>query len=275
MAEYAPDALKWLSEEIIKAVPSAELSGIVGDPSHKYGYHRCRNVLASDDYSVQVDEDKAGDGDAAAALDMKYNAEWMKKITKRLLDSAKDQNDPRLNYMREFFGTLNGSTVTGWDTYFGEPATSDDSHLWHVHISVLRKYCTSKKYMAHILSVIKGEDDMDLSDKVKVADWINEKWDDVEDDISVNNALGSSYGHARQAKDIVRAGIPEILAGQQEILDAMKGSKDSKSSTAGLSEKLTPALTKALKSKLDDIDKSELEEIVGDAVAKAIKDVQK
>lgn len=160
MAEHAPDGLQWLAREIIKVIPTAEMSGIVGDPSHTYGYHRARNVLPGGDYSVQLPTDHRGDGDAASALDIKYSAKWMKIVTQRLMDSAKDQNDPRLNCVREFFGTVNGSTVAGWDTYYGTPATSDDSHLWHVHISVLRQYNNDKTKLADILSVIKGDDDM-------------------------------------------------------------------------------------------------------------------
>ncbi|HIV59041.1 MAG TPA: hypothetical protein H9902_13910 [Candidatus Stackebrandtia faecavium] len=265
MAEYAPDALLWLADEIVKAIPSAKMSGIVGDKNHVYGYHRSRNVLPADDYSVQTKPDKQGDGDAAAALDISLNAKWMKIITKRLMDSAKDQNDPRLNYMREFFGTLDGSTVSGWDTYYGRAVSSDDSHLWHVHMSLLRKYCTSKDHMAHILSVIKGEEDMELSDRVKVSDWIHNKWDDVDEDISVNTALGSSYGHARQAKDIVRAGIPDILAGQKQILEALQGGAAGASRVAE-SEKIVAAIVKALDEKLDDMSADDLEPIVKEAV---------
>ncbi|ADD44832.1 hypothetical protein Snas_5197 [Stackebrandtia nassauensis DSM 44728] len=266
MAEYAPEALKWLAREIIKAIPSAELSGIVGDPAHTYGYHRCRNKLPSSDYSVQTKPDREGDGDAASALDMKFNAEWMKKITRRLLDSAKDQNDPRLNYMREFFGTLDGKKVTGWDTYYGKPVTSDDSHLWHIHMSILRKYCTSKDKMANILSVIKGEDDMDLGDRVKVADWINDRWDDVGDSISVRTALGSSYGHARSAKD----GIYDKVIPMLEKLTAAREGGAAALSNEDLKQKLTESLTDSLGDKFEDLDGDDLAEAVEKAVDKAL-----
>lgn len=160
MPEYAPAALRWLADEIVAAIPSAEFSGIVGDPAHTYGYHRARNVLPSSDYSVQTAPDRKGDGWAASAFDIKFNSTWMKIVTKRLMDSAKDPYDLRLNCMREFFGTLDGSTVVGWDTYYGHPVTSDDSHRWHVHGSVLRQYADNKTELAKVLAVIKGEDDV-------------------------------------------------------------------------------------------------------------------
>ncbi len=78
-------------------------------------------------------------------------------MTGRLLASAKDVNDPRLNYTREFYGTLDGENVTGWDTYYGSARTSDRSHLWHIHISFLRKYVNDSVAMNAVLSVIKGQ----------------------------------------------------------------------------------------------------------------------
>lgn len=262
MAEYAPEALKWLADEIIEAIPSAQFSGIVGDADHVYGYHRCRNKLPPDDYSVQTKPDREGDGWAASALDMKFNAEWMKTITRRLLDSAKDQNDPRLNYMREFFGTLDGNNVTGWDTYYGKPVTSDDSHLWHIHMSILRKYCTSKEKMANILSVIKGEDTMDLSDRVKVAEWINGRWDDVGESISVRTALGSSYGHARSAKDAI---YDKVIP----MLEQLSGGASTHDDEA-LKPKLVASLTKTLGDTFGDLDADELDAAVDTAVTKAL-----
>ncbi|MGH8880059.1 MAG: hypothetical protein ACRD0P_22360 [Stackebrandtia sp.] len=225
MAEHAPDGLLWLSREIIKVVPSAEMSGIVGDPSHTYGYHRCRNVLPASDYSVKLAADRAGDGDAAAALDIKYNAAWMKTITSRLLKSAKDKNDPRLNCIREFYGTLDGRRVTGWDCYYGEPATSDDSHLWHVHLSVLRKYTNNKTELSKVLDVITGKDndDMELSDKVKVPGWLQENFDDLGANISVQTALASGYGHARSTKEYVLKLAKESRLRDEAVLNAIKG----------------------------------------------------
>lgn len=227
MAEYAPEALKWLGAEIVKAIPSAEFSGIVGDKNHTYGYHRARSVLPSSDYSVRTSPDKQGDADAASALDIKLNAKWMKIVTKRLMDSAKNQLDDRLMPVREFFGTLNGSTVAGWDVYYGRPATSDDSHLWHVHLSILRKYATSHTHMMPILSVIKGKgSDMELGDKVKLSEWIPERYPDIENgEITVRTALGSGYGHARSAKDAAHNAV-DLVQRLETRLNAIEAKID-------------------------------------------------
>ena len=45
MAEYAPAAIRGLYNLIKAGLPSAEMSGIIGDTAHTYGYHRCRNVV--------------------------------------------------------------------------------------------------------------------------------------------------------------------------------------------------------------------------------------
>lgn len=156
MAEYAPSAIEWLGARIVAAC-GGEVSGIIGDASHAYGYHRARNVLPATDYSVQLPADRLGDGWAASALDVTLPRDMMPVVTRRLLDSARDHNDPRLDPVREFYGTLDHTSVTGWDCVAYEPATSDRSHTWHVHISILRQYANDMDAMRQILSVVMGE----------------------------------------------------------------------------------------------------------------------
>lgn len=150
---------------------AATLSGIVGDLDHREsgGYHISREDQPASNYSVQLPEDRAGGSSWASAVDMSMSAEQMKLVTGRLLASAKDETDLRLNYVREFYGTLDGETVVGYDTYYGTPATSDDSHLWHVHISFLRAHADDPAAMAAVLSVITAAprgDDMEQADKL-------------------------------------------------------------------------------------------------------------
>lgn len=155
---YAPESLKWLGREWEKVISSAQLSGIVGDSSHTYGYHVSRNQLSGYDYSKDdCPEDREGDGNAASAIDISMNESDMILVTNRFYNSWKDPNDPRLNYCREFIGTRNGTTVIRGDTYFNELGTSDSTHLWHEHISFLRKWATSMDAAKAVLSVVKGE----------------------------------------------------------------------------------------------------------------------
>ena len=168
MATVATAVLRKFADDWENALPSAVLSGIVGDPDHmaEGGYHVSReDQPSSGDYSIQLAEDREGPSNAASAVDMNHSAAEMALVTRRLLNSAQDQNDPRLNYCREFYGTLDGKNVTGWDTYYGSSRTSDRSHLWHIHLSFLRKYVNDPIAMAAVLSVIKGE---------TVAQWLGQ-----------------------------------------------------------------------------------------------------
>ncbi len=169
--EYAPDAIRWLANQIVDSVDTAEISGIVGDVAHTYGYHRSRNVIPRNDYSAVLAADRRGDGDAASALDMKYSAKWMRIVTARLIKSAEDPGDPRMAGVREFYGTTNGAVVNGRihnGNYEWRFESSDDSHLWHVHISFLREHANNKQTMRNVLSVItnEGQDDMEQTEKI-------------------------------------------------------------------------------------------------------------
>lgn len=159
MAEYAPDSLKWLGNQL-KGL-GGQLSGIVGDRAHTYGYHRARNVLPGGDYSVKLAEDRSGDSSAASAIDMNFPPDKMRLYTQRLID-ATNSKDPRVRYIREFYGTTNGANVHG-RTHSGENAgwefaSSDDSHLWHIHISFFRKYATSMDAAHAIYDILAGRD---------------------------------------------------------------------------------------------------------------------
>ncbi len=43
-----------------------------------------------------------------------------------------------MDVVREFYSSTNGWDVCGYDYTENHPATSDDSHLWHVHINFHR-----------------------------------------------------------------------------------------------------------------------------------------
>ena len=142
-ADYAPDALVKLGQEAASQLGhGCQFSGVLGDNLHTYGYHRGRCVLPSGDYSVQKSLDKQGPACAAGAVDLSFNPEGMKTMTARLRASAKDPNDHRLDCIAEFAGTLTGNQTFNRDCDTGYEGWGewDDSHLWHVHISVHRKY---------------------------------------------------------------------------------------------------------------------------------------
>lgn len=165
MSEYAPNAIRKLYDDVKAAIPSAEFSGILGVSSngHTWGYHRSRkwDIEHGDDgaadYSVQLKADRLGDGDAASALDIKLPPEQM-KLTGARLRAAFKAHDPRVRALREFGGTLDGRVTFSRDRISGRESWGewDDSHLWHDHLSALRKFANDYAALAPIARVLAG-----------------------------------------------------------------------------------------------------------------------
>lgn len=182
MGDRGPQAIVKLWEAISAAMPRAQLSGIVGDSNHTFGYHRSRQFCinsgseGADDYSVVLAQDKLGADDCASALDVTMPPDLMKEVSGRLLAAGK-ADDPRVHAMREFFGTLDGVRVIGWDRHNPDDAhddtttSSDDSHLFHVHISFYRQFADDADALAPIASVFTGEDDMPSAEEIADAVW--------------------------------------------------------------------------------------------------------
>ena len=160
MNEYAPAAIRAVYTAVKLLIPKAQLSGVLGDRNHTYGYHRARAVLPASDYSVKLAKDKQGDKWAASALDISLPKTEMIRVTKRLIDSANDRNDPRMEPVREFYGTTNGTSVNGRihdGNYSWRFASADNSHLWHIHIGFIRKYANDAKALIGVAEVITGK----------------------------------------------------------------------------------------------------------------------
>lgn len=156
------DAMWWLWEQLHILEPSSELGGIY---AAKAGYHNARQNLPPYDYSVVDDPpDQGGPSWAAAAIDWTFpNAQrgdysTIALYTQRLLASAQDGDDDRLNGWREFYGNADSDEyVEGWDCRYGCAATSDSSHLWHIHLSENRDQTESYDNKRALLSVLAGE----------------------------------------------------------------------------------------------------------------------
>jgi hypothetical protein len=167
MSEYAPAAITAMFNTIKAGIPSAQMAGIIGDSAHTYGYHRGRNYVSGSDYSVsQNPADRKGDGEAACALDISWGkAADQYTVSQRLLNAKNNATAKKV--LRSFFGSTDGYTVCGWDYYEGCPATSDDSHLWHVHLSITRQYSNDHAALQQVAAIVTGgaapspeEDDM-------------------------------------------------------------------------------------------------------------------
>lgn len=142
--------------------PTSKLGGIL---AFKRGYHAPRGWLLTHGYTadysvVQFPVDREGPADEASAIDWTFPGTAITKYSKRLLQAGMAGRgvDPRTIYMREFFGNANlDIKVDGWDYAKARASTSDSSHLWHIHISVHRKYINDRKAMRAILSILRGQ----------------------------------------------------------------------------------------------------------------------
>lgn len=145
----------------MKALASkSQLGGVL---ARKRGYHNSRDHLPSTDYSVQFAADKRGPANEGSAIDWTFpdaqrgDYTTIKKFSKRLMAAGK-AGDPRTRYFREFFGnTDDDREVEGWDFTKNRSSTSDDSHLWHIHLSVHREFINSAEAMEAGLSILAGE----------------------------------------------------------------------------------------------------------------------
>ncbi|WP_051797347.1 hypothetical protein [Catenuloplanes japonicus] len=149
--------------------PSAQLGGVY---AAKPGYHNYRNALATSDYSrADVANDRLGPGDKAAAIDLTMSDTAMRKYTSRM-DAAARARDERLfiggaPIIREFIGTkdsrtvycyvLTGGRALGVGADSGPDPGRDETHLWHLHLSIIRRFVATQDAMDRLMSVLRGE----------------------------------------------------------------------------------------------------------------------
>ena len=154
------DEFWWLWEEIDKVIPGVLLGGIY---ARKKGYHGTRLynlTFFPGNYSIQLTLDLQGPSNVAAAIDLTMSDTEMRKRTNYLRIAA-DNNDPRLQHWREFYGTLDSRNVYGRikDGQFAtwRSSSSDLTHLWHIHGSCIRAFVELMAAMTGFLSVISGQ----------------------------------------------------------------------------------------------------------------------
>lgn len=229
MSARAPQAIWNLWYAIHRQIPESELGGIVGDVAHSFGYHLARRDLPASDYSVQLPKDKLGKSDCASALDVTLPPDLMQTCTRRLLDAAK-AHDPRLHAVREFCGTLDGKQTFPWQltpTDGGEGVgTWDDSHLWHIHISILREYADDQAALLPIADVFAGTPlvidptDPKWSSKMDRAEVIKAASEGVRDEI---DAALRAFAHGGDHGDFTPERLPNVIkAAGEGALDRIR-----------------------------------------------------
>ncbi len=124
---------------------SADAIGIKGNAAHTQGYHRSANWVhhsaycTSGSYSVTETPGNRNPADAdwCCALDVTLPHDELLAACQRL-DEAVRAGD--LEKVTEWYGNKDGDQrVDGYDNIRNAVASSDDSHLWHMHLSFDRK----------------------------------------------------------------------------------------------------------------------------------------
>ncbi|MDG4799738.1 hypothetical protein [Micromonospora sp. WMMD980] len=156
--------------------------GIVGDPSHRGGYHCGSDRVVANDYSVvESTRDRSGLTLYASALDvgtfsvrsggathtLRTFSTWM---VAQCAANAADTRD-----IREVIYSADGRTVRRWDR-LGKRTSGDSSHLYHTHISFFRDSTKAgrdqtplfRRYLTAIglIAPAKPETDMEQTDKL-------------------------------------------------------------------------------------------------------------
>jgi hypothetical protein len=111
-------------------------------------------------YSIREAINRRPPTNVGRAVDLTMSDADMITATRRLADAVK-RGDPRLEGVREFFGTLDGRTVYGRarrgpdeDWY---EVTADDSHLWHVHGSFFTIFAANWAVLSGFASILIGQ----------------------------------------------------------------------------------------------------------------------
>lgn len=197
-----PDTLWWLWLHLHALEPKSKLGGIYADKS---GYHNTGQENKRrwpNNYSIRDKVDQSGPGwTKASAIDWTFpdaqagRFATIDKYTSRLLKSAQDPADPRLDMVLvEFYGQAdNDRAVEGWDERDEHAASSDDSHLWHLHKSFTRSKVGDSWGMWALLTVLMG--------------WSVARW---------KESLPGTAPRPAKPKPPVETGLPHFRNGSRE-----------------------------------------------------------
>jgi len=173
--EYQPPSVAELCRRLREHYKVSSVAiGSKGDNNHLYGYHRSRAWVLNSGYctnrSYSVSETAGnragGDPNWLCAVDMTIPGPELIAACQRL-DAAVRAG--LLEKVTEWYGNDDGdSRVDGYDNVRNVVASSDDSHLWHLHISLDRGRAGEDH--SDLYEILTGEDDMDP----EVKQWVKD-----------------------------------------------------------------------------------------------------
>lgn len=143
--EFAPDSMVDLRRDLLAYWKlSGSAIGIKGNNVHLRGYHRSREWVKNSAYctnrSYSVSETagnkSGGDSRWLAGMDITLPTTLLLEVCKRLDVAVRSGT---LEKVTEWYGNLDGDTIVdGYNNIANRVASSDSSHLWHLHISLDR-----------------------------------------------------------------------------------------------------------------------------------------
>ena len=266
MAEN-PSALVRLIHEFLEAEPDARNSGIF---ARKAGYHNSRrnhqlgiNGGSPSDYSIQTAADKRGPADSAAALDISFDSARLRsdfriiaKYSDRIYVAMKNR-DPRLFYKgemvwREFFGNIDlDRTVEGWSLYRGRAASSDSSHVWHIHMSEFRKFVENWDATKGMLDILLGRNAEPEPEPIPEDDMPTMK-EFMDYDVDITPGEQEKYGYPPKLK--VRSLLVHAGGASYDVERAQQledGIEDKRYEALLANMKATQEMVKELTAKVD------------------------
>lgn len=159
--EIVTDELRWLGAEIRAALGvGADAIGTKGNNVHLNGSHRSQDWILNSRYCTSRTYTVQSGLTAAqrrhiAALDV-----TPKSTADMLAISQRIDRATRAGQLEEviawYGNTNNDQRVDGYDNIRNAAATSDSSHLWHLHIGFDRRVLTSMDAMRRVLAVLTG-----------------------------------------------------------------------------------------------------------------------
>jgi hypothetical protein len=212
--------------------------GIKGNAVHLSGGHRSQEWIRNSRYCTNrtytVQSSLSGDElRVCSAIDF-VPAIWgtvdnrnkMKLLTSRAISAMKAG---QCDEVIEVFGTLDGVHVTGWRNDLNKTATSDSSHLDHLHLRFGRQYCNDSAVMAKVAQLLL-EDDMPTVDEIADEVWGRNV------NASDPNKPKSAWGTLDEAHDAVvdvQNRMTALENNVQRILEAVSGSDGGGTPAAG------------------------------------------
>jgi hypothetical protein len=160
--EIVPDPLRGLGERLCRAYGRPlNAAGTKGDNVHLSGAHRSQEWILNSrlcsrrTYTVQS-------GLTAAELRYIAGLDFNPGSTARMIEICSRLDRPvragTLEVVREWYGNIDGDQrVDGYNNILNRIATSDASHLWHLHLTLDRRQVASTGAMRLVGDVLLGQ----------------------------------------------------------------------------------------------------------------------